>query len=263
MQRNSSLYTILFATAMCVVCGILVSSAAVSLLERQEFNAALDKRTKVLEAAGFIAPKEKVTAERVDELFQNIETVALDMATKAEAPDFDLEGYDQVKATGDPAKSLEAPANNAAIQRVPKYAQIFKVKDASGNVDMLVLPIEGLGLWGTLYGYIAVDPGDNQVRGITYYKHKETPGLGGEVDNPLWKGRWPDRKIYDDGAVGGAVALEVIKGSAGSVEETPYRVDGLSGATITGRGVTNMIHFWLGPEGFGQYIEAIASAKEA
>lgn len=118
---------------------------------------------------------------------------------------------------------------------------------------MLVLPISGKGLWGTLYGYLAVGADTNTIRGITYYNHKETPGLGGEVDNPVWKSLWPDRKIYDSDW---NVAIKVIKGAADSPESDPYHVNGLSGATITSRGVTNMLQFWLGEKGFGPYLKA-------
>ena len=155
----------------------MVSSAAVSLLERQEFNAALDKRKKVLEAAGLIETNQPVTAEEVESFFVDFETVALDMTTRKEDPEFELEGYDQLKAQGDPERSYEAPANNASIRRIPNKVQIYKLKDESDALSMVIVPIEGLGLWGTLYGYLALDPGSNEVRGITYYRHKETPGL--------------------------------------------------------------------------------------
>jgi Na+-transporting NADH:ubiquinone oxidoreductase subunit C len=134
---------------------------------------------------------------------------------------------------------------------MPRQVQIFQVmKD--GKVDMLVLPIFGKGLWGTLFGFLAVSADTTTVRGITYYDHKETPGLGGEVDNPKWKGLWPDRQLYDKDW---NVAIKVIKGHAGDAASDPHSIDGLSGATITSRGVTHMMEFWLGEEGFGPYLK--------
>ena len=258
-MRHNTLYTLLFATAICVVCGIVVSSAAVSLKEKQTLNAALDKQKKVLEAAGLIEPGEAVTAERVDELFQNIEAVGVDLRSGEETPEIDPT-YDQLKAQADPATSFEAPDNRSAIKRLPNIAQVFKVKESDGSVDMYVLPIEGLGLWGTLYGFLALDSDLTTVRGITYYQHKETPGLGGEVDNPRWKAAWPGRRAFDDQ---GEVAISVIKGQAGPAEDAPYSVDGLSGATITSNGVTFMLDFWLGPDGFGPYLERIGKPGQA
>ncbi len=253
-MRHNTFYTIIFAALICVVCGVFVSYAAVSLNERQVFNAALDKKTKVLEAAGLVEADESVTAERVEELFANIESVAVELETGNELADFDLEGYDQLKAAADPDRSVAAPENASAIKTLPKVAEVFKMKGSDGGLEMLILPIEGLGLWGTLYGFLAIDGDLTTVRGITYYTHKETPGLGGEVDNPRWKALWPGRRVFDDD---GAVALEVIKGQAPPAADAPYQVDGLSGATITARGVSNMIDFWMGDRGFGKFLDKL------
>jgi Na+-transporting NADH:ubiquinone oxidoreductase subunit C len=119
------------------------------------------------------------------------------------------------------------------------------------ELKAIILPIEGKGLWSTLYGYLALAPDANTVVGITFYDHGETPGLGGEVDNPRWQALWPNRKAYD---ARGNAALRVKKGRAGPPEEDPHQVDGLSGATITSRGVTALIQFWLGDDGFGPYL---------
>ncbi len=123
---------------------------------------------------------------------------------------------------------------------------------------MLVLPVEGYGLWSTLYGFLALDADTKTIRGLTYYQHLETPGLGGEVDNPSWKALWPGRVAFDET---GAPVISVIKGRAGSPQDDPYRVDGLSGATITSRGVTNMLQFWLGEAGFGPYLERFRESQ--
>ena len=130
------------------------------------------------------------------------------------------------------------------------------VKD--DEVEAIILPIEGMGLWSTLYGYIALDADVNTIEGITFYEHGETPGLGGEVDNPRWKALWPGRKAFDER---GNVKIQVKKGPAGPPSEDPYQVDGLSGATLTSRGVTNMLHFWLGEEGFGPYLDRLSEAR--
>ncbi len=253
-MRHSVLYTFVFAAIICVVCGVLVSTSAVSLKEKQDFNAALDKKKNVLIAAGLIEDGEPTDAVKIDGLFANIESVAINLENGTEDPTFDLEGYDQVKASQDPDRSFTAPANRSAIKRVPTHAQIFKVNDDAGTLQQIVIPIEGLGLWGTLYGFLAVDADLDTVRGITYYLHKETPGLGGEVDNTRWKAKWPGRKIYGPD---GGVEIAVIKGEAAPAAEAPFKIDGLSGATITGQGVTKMLDFWMGDRGFGPYIKSL------
>lgn len=259
-MRHSTLYTVIFASIICVVCGILVSSSAVSLAERQEANKALDQQQKVLEAAGLAKPGEVLTAEQVGEAFQNIETRILDIESGQLDPNLDPDTYDYRKAALDPATSMEAPANDAGVDRIPKAVPVYFVKDQTGEIDMMVLPIQGLGLWSTLYGFLAIDADGSTIRGITYYQHAETPGLGGEVDNPRWKALWPGRRIFGEN---GEPKIEVIKGSAGPADQDPYRVDGLSGATITSRGVTHMLHLWLGDEMYGPFLDRFTKGEIA
>ncbi len=251
MQRSIA-YTVFFAGAVCVLCAILVSTSAVSLADLQDANATLDKRKNVLSAAGLIEAGQAVSAEQVEQLFENIEAVAVELESGEENADIDPATYDQQKARKDPEMSREIPPNPSVIMRLPKYAVVYHVVDGQGQVEMIVLPIEGYGLWGTLYGFLALDADTKTIRGLTYYQHKETPGLGGEVDNPRWKALWPGRVAFDENW---QPAIKVIKGKVGPPSEAPHQVDGLSGATITSRGVTNMLDFWLGENGFGAYLE--------
>ena len=126
----------------------------------------------------------------------------------------------------------------------------FSKKD--NQIDKLILPIRGYGLWGTLYGYIAIENDFNTVVGIEFYEHKETPGLGGEVDNPNWKDIWVGKKIYKTGDV----QLQVIKGAVDqNMDDSIYMVDGLSGATLTSKGVSNMIQYWFSDSGYLKLLE--------
>lgn len=257
MRQFSVRYNLLFSAAVCGVCAVFVSSLAIALNERQEANAFKFKQVNVLEAAGLAEAGEKLTADDIEERFAGVETVLVDLATGEEvATGEEAQAFDQQKAKKDPAQSIEAPDNLSNILRVPERAQVFKLKGADGKLEKLILPVEGYGLWSTLLGFLAVSADLQTVEGLTYYDHKETPGLGGEVDNPRWKSKWPGRKIYDQD---GEIEITVIKGAAGPPSEEPYKVDGLSGATITSRGVTNMIQFWLGPDGFGPYLDQIRS----
>ena len=257
MQHNTT-YTFLFAGAVCVVCAIMVSSSAVSLSELQQANATLDRQKNVLLAAGLASEDEKLGAEEIQERFGNVQALAIDLETGELAPDIDPSSFDQRKAAADPETSRVAPRNASIIKRLPHHAVIYHVLGDSGDVKLIILPIEGYGLWSTLYGFLALDADTKTIRGITYYQHLETPGLGGEVDNPEWKSLWPGRLAFDDS---GKPAITVIKGAAGSPEEDPHRVDGLSGATITSRGVTNMLRFWLGENGFAPYLEKFRAGQ--
>ncbi len=252
MQRFSVIYIIGFSTAICVVCSLLVSTSAVGLRDRQQDNIALDRQKNVILAAGLDGEGESLTPARVAELFKQVKSVVVELKTGQET-EIDPMTFDQAQATKDPATSSAAQRNAAGVLRVPHHATVYQVfKD--GRLDEIILPIEGKGLWSTLYGFLALDADCTTIRGITFYQHGETPGLGGEVDNPRWKALWKGRKAFDETWT---PRIEVIKGHAGPPSEAPHKVDGLSGATITGRGVSHLVQFWLGERGFGPYLQRL------
>lgn len=250
-ERDFVVRTVGFAAAVCVVCAVLVSSAAVLLRDRQQVNVELDRKRNVLMAAGVLDQDEGATREAVERRFASFEVAAIDLRTGQEDPAFDVTGYDARRALADPAGSRPAPPNDAQVRRIPNHALVYRQVDAAGRLVLLVLPVEGMGLWGTMYGFLALGGDARTIRGLTYYEHKETPGLGAEVDNPAWQRLWPGRVAFDEG---GTPVIEVTRGRAGAVQDDPHRVDGLSGATITGRGVTTMLRFWLGDAGYGPYL---------
>lgn len=254
MRKDSNAYIIGFATAVCLVCSIVVSTSAVALRERQDRNKVLDRQTQVLVVAGLVGADQKASAAEVEQLFeQNIRTRVINLETGDYDGSVDAAAYDQRKASKDPSTSHVAPANNAGLTRLPTHALVYQ-RVQEDELQSLILPIEGKGLWSTLYGFIALAPDTTTIQGITFYEHGETPGLGGEVDNLNWKALWVGRRAYDDNW---EPAIEVMKGVAGPVEEDPYRVDGLSGSTLTARGVTNLVQFWLGENGFDPYLEKL------
>lgn len=253
-------YTIIFSIIVCSVCAVFVSGAAVLLADAQDLNKALDKKRNVLLAAGVLGADEEVSKDEILKRFERFQPVLVDLTTGKEVPSEDPGAFDQQKAKKNPDTSKQAPQNLAGIFRVPNQALVYKVKGDDGHVEMLVLPIEGYGLWSTLYGFLAVSTDTTTIKGLTYYQHGETPGLGGEVDNPRWKSLWVGRKAYDQGW---QPKISVIKGAAGPVDQDPHHVDGLSGSTITSRGVTNMMQFWLGDHGFGPYLKNLREGKEA
>ncbi len=246
-MQYSMKYIFGFAAAVCFVCSVMISTANVGLRERQEANKLLDKQKSVLQAAWLVQPGEKLSRARVEELFANINARVLDLSTGTIRDDIDAAAFDEEKAPTAPA-----PANAAGIREIKQQVKIYEVMQ-DGKTAMFVLPVVGKGLWSTMYGFLAIDADTRTIRGLTYYDQAETPGLGGEVANPRWTGLWPGRLAYDDNW---SVAIEVIKGSAGSIEDNPYAVDGLSGATLTSRGVSNTVRFWLGDNGFAPFLKA-------
>lgn len=249
---NSTGYIVGFATALCGVCAIFVAASAVGLKDRQEINKLLDRQSKVLAVAGLMKPDESLTREQIQARYDaSIKARVVDLKTGKYVDDVDANEYDQRKASKDPAKSKQAPDNAAQVSRVPHQALVYQVMD-EGRVSALIIPIVGNGLWSTMYGFLALQADAQTISGITFYEHGETPGLGGEVENPKWQALWNGRKAFN---AEGEVAIEVIKGNAGPPSEDPHRVDGLSGATITSRGVSATLAFWLGKNGYGPYLE--------
>ena len=250
-MQHSVRQTLIFALALCVGCSILVSSIAVALRERQEENRRVDEQKNVLEVAGLVEEGEKLSREEIQRRFAgNLKPRVVNLETGEYAEDVDPLTYDQRRASTDPESSRPAPENPARVRRLPRYGRVFLIQ-TDGEVEGIIVPVEGYGLWSTLYGYLALAPDLRTILGITFYEHGETAGLGGEVDNPRWKALWPGRLAFDESWV---PKVAVKKGAAGPVEQDPYHVDGLSGSTLTSNGVTNLIHFWLGDHGFGPYL---------
>jgi Na+-transporting NADH:ubiquinone oxidoreductase subunit C len=252
---------VLFATAVSVVCALLVATAAVGLRARQETNALLYKQKNVLLAASLLKADESASVAEVQAIFdRRISVRAIDLKSGQLLAEnqFDVKGYDQRKARNDPALSRAIAPNDAKVTRLPKVATVYQVKAADGSIEQLVLPIEGMGMWGTLYGFLSLDRDGNTVRGLTFYEQKETPGLGGEIANPKWQALWVGRKAYD---AHWSPQLAVIKGRAGPPAQDPHHVDGLSGATITSNGVSRVVRFWLSAEGYAPFLKSLQTPK--
>ena len=247
MRSESDLKTFLTALALAVVCSFFVAGANVLLKPKQDMNRDLERKKNILLAGGYL---EKGTD--VAKAFSQVETYMVDMRTgeavKADAGKY----FENIKrlATLPDAVKLTKQQDVAVIKSIPARIPVFVIRDGDGKVKKLILPIYGSGLWSTLYGFMALNSDMNSVSGITFYEHGETPGLGGEVDNPIWKAQWVNKKIYADD---GSVALAVVKGGA----QNDHQVDALSGATMTSRGVENTVRFWMGKDGFGRFIDKI------
>jgi len=259
MQRDSAWSMVLVAGAVCLVCSIVVSVTAITLRERQEQNKMLDRQRKIVEASGLAGQGDKLSDERVLELFRNIEQHLIDLETGEYVKDMDPQGYDLETVLGQNDQTKPAPSNRSRIQRVPLIMKIYLVRREQ-EIDKIILPIWGYGLWGTLYGFMVLEKDTTTVSAITYYDHKETPGLGGEVDNPFWKSLWPGRKIFD---ADWEPVLTLKKPPVGPPDRDPHHVDALSGATLTSVGISNMVQFWFGDTGYGPFLTKVRQEEQS
>jgi Na+-transporting NADH:ubiquinone oxidoreductase subunit C len=247
MPKETIRQTIGVAAGVCVVCSVLVSTASVCLKKRQDRNKTLEKRMNILMAAGLLEAGGKAD---VDQLFQQIDTRVVDLSTH-DFVDVAPEEMNPAKEAQDPDRSIDVQDPKLGIKRLGKHRLVY-LTEKEGRIERVVLPVVGKGLWSTMYGFLALDRDMTTIKSLAFYEHGETPGLGGEVDNPNWKRSWIDKQAFDQA---GKPAIKVVKGQADP--DAADEVDGLSGATLTSRGVENLVRFWLGEEGYGPVLEKL------
>lgn len=243
-SRDSITNTLLVAIGLSFVCSILVATTAVVLKPVQQRNEDEFRQRIILEVAGLMRPDESI-----ETLFEAIETRMVEI---------DSGDYVADLSAADSALSVTIPAESdiANIRQRAVYSPVYLVKEA-GELQQIILPVHGSGLWSTMYGYLSVGTDGNTVNGLRFYSHAETPGLGDQVDKPEWRAQWVGKQLYDDN---GVARIEVVRG-ASQDRNSRYEIDGLSGATLTGRGVSQLVRFWVGPQGFGPYLQKIQSQE--
>ena len=237
--------TVGFVFVVCLVCAALVSFSAVSLKDKQVANKLLDQQTKILEASGLLEKAGKDIVKTYNE-FVDARMIDLDSGEFIEG---DVINFDERRNARDKTLSIKPENDLAGINRRSNTAVVYLVKDETGTVNTIVLPIIGSGLWDLMYGYVGLESDLNTVKSVIYSDHKETPGLGAEVLNPKWKALWPGKKIYNSA---GEVKAQLVKG--GAKADDIHGVDALSGATLTSNGVTHTFQFWFGAEGYAPFI---------
>ncbi len=244
--------TIFIAVAVCLVASMIVSAAAVSLRPVQEANKLKDKQVNVLQVAGVFEPGIDVA-----QAFAAFEPHVLELATGQFVDDqFDPATFDDIAAASDPELSEPLADDPASIGRKAKFRVIYLLRDENGALDKVILPIHGYGLWSTLYGFIALEDNGNDIFGLQFYQHGETPGLGAEVDNPRWKALWNGKKLRDDA---GDLQITVAKSQPAAGPE--FYVDALAGATLTSRGVDNLVKFWMGDAGYAPFLAKLQAGE--
>ncbi|MFW2541996.1 Na(+)-translocating NADH-quinone reductase subunit C [Primorskyibacter sp. 2E107] len=244
--------TVAVAVALCLVGSMVVSAAAVALRPVQAENQLRDKRVNILQVAGVYDP-----ATPVNDAFASFEPHVLDLSTGEFTDQFEIETFDQLAAKDDPAivRALdEDPAGLGGSMQ--SYRMVYLLRDQAGEIDKVIMPIEGYGLWSTLYGFIALEENGNDIFGLQFYQHGETPGLGAEVDNPRWKALWNGKKLFTDD---GTLAITVAKTPPPQGQD--YYVDALAGATLTSAGVNNLVRFWMGEAGYGAFLERLKAGE--
>jgi Na+-transporting NADH:ubiquinone oxidoreductase subunit C len=242
-DRDSISNTLIVAIGLSLICSVIVSSAAIALKPVQQKNEELFRQQIILDVAGLMEPGADVTA-----LFETIEVRVVDL----ESGEY-VQGVDTSEMT-----TIPADLDLAGIGQRARYVPVYLVQK-NGALDQIILPVYGKGLWSTMYGYLSVAPDGNSTRGLQFYAHGETPGLGDQMDKEDWRAQWDSKKLYGDGD---KPQVRVIKGRVpDGIAGGEYMIDGMSGATLTGNGISGLIQYWSGPHGFGPYLKKYREAS--
>jgi Na+-transporting NADH:ubiquinone oxidoreductase subunit C len=235
-------------TAVCLVCSLMVASSVVLLGPRQRANLERTRQRHVLSLVQSIPALRELLGDRIE---GGLRIHVVELETGEYDRSIDPTEFDARDAERDPRRSVRiSPERDlAGIGRRARHAAVYVVETEAG-IDTLILPVHGQGYLSTLRGYLALAGDGNTIRGLSFYEHGETPGLGSEIDTEAWLSQWRGKQLFDEA---GEPLIRVVKGRADPA--SPYEVDGIAGATRTGDGVMNLIRFWTGPDGFGPYLE--------
>lgn len=250
LNKDSKAYTLIVAAVICLVGSVLVSTAAVVLKPQQTANRQLDRQVNILRVAGLYEPGIDVAAV----FDERVEAKVIDFTTGEVAEGKDPSNFDPKAEARDPANrlTLSTAEDIAGVGDHSKFGLVYLVRDKDDKISRIVVPIHGYGLWSTMYAFLALESDADTVAGISYYQQAETPGLGGEVENPRWAAQWEGKEIYGED---GDVAFRLVRG--GASPDDKYGVDALSGATLTSKGVTNSVRYWLSNSAYRGYLEKV------
>lgn len=254
MRKDSPLRALLTVLVTAVVCSSIVSGSVVLLRPIQLNNQLLARSGNVLQLTGLLPPDGQIGDEALLELFKDLDARVVNIDAAELDSEFDPYTFDARKAAADPELSVTVPPEQdlASLGRRSRYATVYLVW-RNAELERVVLPINGAGMWSMLYGYIALQADLNTIAGVLFYEQNETPGLGDQIAKPHWQGRWVGKQLYDEQ---GEMLFRVAEGPVtGGSSGADYQVDALTGATVTANAVTALMRYWFGPDGYGPLLE--------
>lgn len=254
-KADSNFAVFRFAAIICLVCSLVVSAAAVSLRGIQQKNALNEKRINILIAAGLAESGEHLKAKEIEARFTKITPVVVNLESGEIVTDKDPTNYDMYQAAQSKDEGHALNDDPANIKRIAKDASAYLLIE-DNKIQRVILPVQGYGLWSTMYGFTALSF-DKQatVKGLTFYQQGETPGLGARITEPGWQAKWDGVNPYDKQ---GKPRIQVVKNANPNKD---WQVDAISGATLTSRGVENLMNFWLGQQGYEPFLRRIQDGE--
>lgn len=249
LPADSQGRTIAMAVIVSAVCAVVVSGASVMLSPRIDANLAAERQAKLDELIASMPALADLLAESGAETMETL-VVDLTSATRTDRAEADMQALAQ---DADTSTALTPEQDFAGIGSRPDFAQISVLKSGD-KVELVILPIYGAGYQSVIEAYLALEGDLNTVAGLAITAQGETPGLGAKIADPGWQSLWPGKQIAGED---GEVKLSVVRGKA----STEFEVDGITGATRTSNAVSGMMQFWMGPNGYGPVLDALAEGR--
>ncbi|MBT8047945.1 MAG: Na(+)-translocating NADH-quinone reductase subunit C [Xanthomonadales bacterium] len=256
MTNDSPVKAFLVVLLTAVICSSLVSAAVVILRPIQLNNQMLDRSRNIIKLTGLVEKGVTPSDEEMLELYRGMDVKVVDIDRAAFTDELDPLSFDQRRAVNNAELGIAIPSDldAASLGRRSRFATVYMVLE-DGELDRLILPVRGTGMWSMMYGYVALESDLNTIAAATFYEQNETPGLGDQIMRPDWQAQWKGRRVYDEA---GDFRFAVNHGKVEPGSSTwLYEVDALTGATVTADAVTAMMQYWFGPHGYRYFLEEL------
>lgn len=237
------------AFLVALISALVVSTASITLKPYQDAHLEAERAARMAQMLERLPGMEDILAEAGAD---SLVTRLVDLSDGSFVEDLDADTYDAAAAASDPASAVTIPsdADVAGLRQRAPFAPV-NILENDGALQLVILPVSGTGYQSTIQAMLALEADLTTIAGLTILAQGETPGLGARIDEPAWQAQWAGKQVAD---ADGAIIIEVVRGQASE----PWQVDGISGATRTGNGVADMLHYWLGDHGFGPFLDRLA-----
>jgi Na+-transporting NADH:ubiquinone oxidoreductase subunit C len=247
-QNDSFINTFTMAFVVSLVCSVLVSTSVILLEPIQEKNEVL--RSSIENMLPIIQSMQLDV--NPEELPHQLEARSVDLSTGAYVEDIDVTG----SGPGEDDEGFAIPEDEdiAGIGQRSRYATVYLIMEDS-RIKYILLPVYGRGMWSIIRGYLALENDANTIAAIKFYEHGETPGIGDKIDENFWLMQWRGKLVYENNAP----AISVVKSRTPTT--LPYEVDAITGATLTSLGISRLLQYWLGKNGFQPFLDKLREAR--
>ena len=241
-----------------LVCSVLVSVSAVMLRPIQLQNELIQRYRNIVSLTGIASGEEQLADVEILTAVNELDVRVLNLSTGEFEPELDPDTVDARAALNDAEASIAIPAaqDPARLGRRAVHEVVYLVWSGD-QLDRIILPISGQGMWSSLFGFLALEADLNTIAAVTFYEQTETAGLGDQIQNPDWNARWVGRRIYGNaGDVRFRIAAGVVDDDSAAAT---HEVDGLSGATVTTDAGTALVRFWFSEMGYQPFLTRLRS----